>query len=130
MVSVVSGYPQELVEVDEDTDSITAIGVTYLTNSHDDIPQSDTEIYLDYPEEGNRKFDPENVLNLGNDLPNPAGMSGGGIWSLDVNKVENKLWTIDDIKLIGIQISWLVKERYLIGLRINIWFDNFLPLIY
>lgn len=52
-------------------------------------------------------------------LPEPSGLSGGGIWSLGKNS--EGIWSLDSIRLIGIQIAKLLRADIVRGIQINKW---------
>ena len=53
-------------------------------------------------------------------MPEPYGISGGGIWAMDIIKAEG-IWQSDQAKLVAIQTRWNEKKRYVKGTRIHHW---------
>ncbi len=75
------------------------------------------DIILDYPS-GNdtaRRLE----TNTPTTLPDPEGMSGGGLW--DQGFGENALWKPEDAFLIGVQTSWHANRRYIRAVQIVHW---------
>lgn len=75
------------------------------------------DIFLDYPEGTHKML--TTASDLSRTLPHPRGMSGGGIWDLNIN--ESHVWSAEACQLIGIQAAWHPKERYLRGVKIYHW---------
>jgi hypothetical protein len=73
------------------------------------------DILLDYPETDRVRVDGGPLLPL----PNPEGMSGGGIW--DQQLVAEEVWSPNALKLIGIQSEWWEKGRYLRAVQVLHW---------
>ncbi|MEM8865398.1 MAG: hypothetical protein AAGF31_07605, partial [Planctomycetota bacterium] len=55
------------------------------------------------------------------ELPNPKGMSGGGLW--DQGFDADELWSTDSAFLFGIQCSWFPTKRYVRVVQISHWLD-------
>ena len=53
-------------------------------------------------------------------MPKPHGISGGGIWAMDIIKAEG-IWQSNQAKLVAIQTHWNEKKRYVKGTRIHHW---------
>jgi hypothetical protein len=70
-------------------------------------------------------YDPEKEVwyyeeDEGDDnLPEPRGTSGGGLWQGSLTKVE--LWNAEGVQLFGIQSRWNEKEKYVRGCQIIHW---------
>ena len=70
-------------------------------------------------------FDPEEETwhyeeNEGDgNLPEPRGLSGGGLWQGSQTKVE--LWNAEGVQLFGIQSRWNEEEKYVRGCQIIHW---------
>jgi hypothetical protein len=70
-------------------------------------------------------FDPEEETwhyeeNEGDDnLPEPRGLCGGGLWQGSQTKVE--LWNAEGVQLFGIQSRWNEEEKYVRGCQIIHW---------
>jgi hypothetical protein len=54
-------------------------------------------------------------------VPDPFGMSGGGIWQRTVAVPADEIWTAEGLCLFGIQSSWLDKKGYLKAVQIIHW---------
>lgn len=78
-------------------------------------PMPDVDIFLNYP--SNEQCESDGVAPLG--LPDPHGLSGGGIWDQDF--ASGEMWSPAALKLIGIQCSWDSRGRYLRGIQIIHW---------
>ena len=95
--------------------NLSAIG--YLTEiqmaskSHD----KSKDIYIDY--ELTSVFVEK---QLGMDMPEPFGLSGGGLWALPIND-RTKLWRPSDTTLIGIERSWLKDSSCVCCTQIQHW---------
>lgn len=50
--------------------------------------------------------------------PEPPGMSGGGIWSIDYG---SPIWLPDNSRLVGIEQSWNEAAQWIRGTRIEHW---------
>jgi hypothetical protein len=123
----VYGCPEELINKDllqRKGIRIQPIGYVTITKAQSEVtklssyfstPSQKHDIYLEYPEEGN-------TLDTGmpsEKMPETLGMSGGGIWSTNVNSVGS--WVADNCKLIAIQRSWNSGARFLRGTQIQHW---------
>jgi hypothetical protein len=70
-------------------------------------------------------YDPEEEMwyceeKEGDDnLPEPRGVCGGGLWQGTLTKVE--LWNAEAVRLFGIQSTWNEKEKYVRGCQIIHW---------
>jgi hypothetical protein len=53
-------------------------------------------------------------------MPDPFGMSGGGLWQRNVAVRDDELWTADGLSLFGIQSTWL-HRGYLKAVQIAHW---------
>lgn len=78
------------------------------------------DIFLNYPSDGVISIDGEQDATL----PDPSGMSGGGVWDQEFNSGE--VWSPAAMKLIGIQSRWQSEGRYLRVIQIQ----HLLHLIY
>lgn len=54
-------------------------------------------------------------------LPDPFGMSGGGMWQRPERTSDNAIWTPSELCLFAIQSSWLNKLDYLKAIQIIHW---------
>jgi hypothetical protein len=52
-------------------------------------------------------------------LPGAPGLSGGGFWRVNVNKLG--IWTPDDLKLVGIEHAWLPEDEWFRATKICHW---------
>ena len=76
------------------------------------------DLLVRYP---NDSPDIRDDTGMQSELPNPHGVSGGGLWTHD--DCQNGLWLPDNCKLVGIQSSWL-KDVELVRLtKISFWLD-------
>lgn len=55
------------------------------------------------------------------ELPNPKGMSGGGLW--DQGFDTDELWSTDSAFLFGIQSAWFPDKRYVRAVQVAHWLD-------
>ncbi len=54
-------------------------------------------------------------------MPDPFGLSGGGLWQRTIPIKDDELWKPDDLWLFGIQSSWLRQAGFLIAIQIIHW---------
>jgi hypothetical protein len=86
----------------------------------DRAPDTEIDVFLNYPRES-LDVQPNAATSI-SAVPDPGGMSGGGVW--DQGFVEGKLlWTPRDCKLFAIQSSWEEERRYLRATQIRHWID-------
>ncbi len=75
----------------------------------------DIDVLMHYPSGTN------NTTHLGTgdpiELPNPKGMSGGGLW--DQGFGVNEIWSTDDAFLFGIQSAWFPTKRYVRAVQVK-----------
>lgn len=69
-----------------------------------------------YPENGNQSLDGQPIQ-----LPEPDGMSGGGLWWMPLN-AERK-WRSNQLRLIGINTEWNSDERWLSANQTQYWLE-------
>lgn len=74
----------------------------------------DVNILADYPSEGNVLVDGKPFV-----LPDPEGMSGGGIWTLYFP--EGAVWSPTQSRLVGIITEWDPSGRWVMGNQIQHW---------
>jgi len=72
-------------------------------------------ILLPYPETPASEFESGKSINL----PNPQGMSGGGLW--DQGFEEGLIWSNESSKLFGIFTEWNEPHRYACAVQIIHW---------
>ncbi len=72
-------------------------------------------IFLEYPDTPANQFGSDETIML----PDPAGMSGGGLW--DYGFEDTTVWTKESAKLIGIQSGWYDDLRYTVVVQIVHW---------
>lgn len=103
---------------------VTAIGSFWATKpltERADLgyePELDRRIYLDWP-----------TQIIGHDgepypLPEAWGMSGGGIWALNLRDDAPETWRPEYAQLVGIETGWLrhdVPRRHLRGYQMHSW---------
>lgn len=96
-------------------------GVAMMPDEWPEVPpdswpsDAETDVFLDYP-------DDDSLVNEGYwpiDLPDPSGMSGGGIW--DEGHGLDPIWSPESVKLFAIQSGWYEKKRYVRGVQIIHW---------
>jgi hypothetical protein len=82
-------------------------------------PASDqaVDIFLPYDPEEEVWYYEENERH--DKLPEPRVASGGGLWQGSATKVE--LWNAEGVQLVGIQVRWNEKEKYVRGCQIIHW---------
>jgi hypothetical protein len=68
-------------------------------------------IFLEYPNTPANQFGSDESIML----PDPAGMSGGGLW--DYGFEDAAVWTKESAKLIGIQSGWYDDLRYTVAVQ-------------
>ncbi|GIW78775.1 MAG: hypothetical protein KatS3mg105_0582 [Gemmatales bacterium] len=126
------GSPIEYAKIEKNRcpRGLTAVLISYSTVALDKSewkkyticppPDPTTDIILEYP----AGTDQTVHLDTGNpvELPDPSGMSGGGLWDhgFGVNGL-NLLWCPDNAFLFGIQSAWHPTERYIRGVQIIHW---------
>ena len=82
-------------------------------------PASDQAVDIFLP------FDPEEEMwhyeedEENDNLPEPRGVSGGGLWQGTLTKVE--LWNAEAVRLFGIQNRSNEQEKYVRGCQITHW---------
>jgi hypothetical protein len=121
-MAVLSGCPQETVPRDlalRGHYQLRAMHYVTVTKAMAEWPATcrpENDIVLDYP-------DHDNVLqgNVPFDLPDAPGISGGGIWALNLNSAG--LWSPERMRLIGVEHSWNVQRRYVRGSQLQHWLD-------
>lgn len=77
--------------------------------------EPDKHIVLQFARSGvwySKKFHPD-IDKLGDQPPEPFGMSGGGIWQSPKPANENAVWSAGNMRLIGIQAMWPRHGRFL-----------------
>jgi hypothetical protein len=78
-------------------------------------PDSSKDIFLDYPKTPGQQMETGEAMLL----PNPKGMSGGGLWGQGFETDE--VWSNASARLIGIQSSWHSGLRYARCVQIIHW---------
>jgi hypothetical protein len=92
----------------------------YMAGIENDIDWSQssnrpTQVKMEYP------FKVSDALTLKDIvLPNPSGMSGGGIWRSNINHVPLDTWTASHAKLIAIGTDWLDTKGTITANRIEV----------
>ncbi len=126
------GSPGQYVEQDirNGAKGLKAVVTGYSTVSLDETewsnysispaPAPDLDIILDYPagDAHTTRLDTGEPIVL----PNPVGMSGGGLWDqgFGING-QDTLWTHDDAFLFGIQSAWHERQRYVRAVQVIHW---------
>jgi hypothetical protein len=121
------GTPREQMRFWREGRSIMAevVGATWNCTTEDPKkwprvdPSADPQfdIMLEYPSgiDKTRRLD----TNSPTALPDPEGMSGGGLW--DRGFAGKTLWNPADAFLIGVQTAWLPESRYVRAVQIVHW---------
>jgi hypothetical protein len=87
-----------------------------------EIPDADPpldesiDVFLEYPEAPGETVRLDTRVEY--PLPNPKGMSGGGLWD---QNFEHGLWSPDSAVLIGIQCGWFESRGYLRAVQVVHW---------
>ena len=113
------GFPSEIVPKDEAIKQrrfrLRSLGLLTLMARGDSVPEcvdQDVDLVLMYPEQAvlghERQHHP---------VPNPEGISGGGIWIYNPN-VASPIVGAHSARLIGIQKSWFEPQRIAIGNKV------------
>lgn len=117
----VYGFPAKLVDkarLSKKMFQATPIGYTTTTKEITKWPidkNLDRHILLDWPQFGNISANTGTQI----DLPEPYGISGGGIWKININN--GGIWSPENACMIGIEYSWKEEERWLCGNQIQHW---------
>ena len=119
---MVLGFPSKLNEEDLGPKVLGAVGFAYATFIYlaergvDPLRRAipGVQILMDYGPNTTRDDDGKTVSP-----PPPYGMSGGGMWCVAKHGINMSDWTIQDVKLIGIQSAVVKKEQVLTGTRIE-----------
>ncbi|MHB9046787.1 MAG: hypothetical protein ACYC35_12670 [Pirellulales bacterium] len=85
--------------------------------SPDPVSDQAVDIFLPYDPEKEIWHYEEN--KRGDNLPEPRGAAGGGLWQGSPTKVE--LWNAEGVQLFGIQSRWNEKEKHVRGCQISHW---------
>ena len=121
-MAVLSGCPVETVREDlalrghYQLRVMHYVTVTKAMTAWPDTCRPENDIVLEYP-------DHDNVLeeNAPSELPDAPGISGGGIWALNLNSAG--LWSPDRMRLIGVEHCWSERRRYVRGSQLQHWLD-------
>jgi hypothetical protein len=117
---MVYGYPTKLSPPDQAIRSINANAVALTTFTYCDergtLDRYDMEvgIALDFDSATIRDDDGKPAVP-----PDPRGMSGCGIWRLVEAGTDMRSWKLDDVKLVAIEHTLKVKQKVLVGTRIQ-----------
>jgi hypothetical protein len=110
------GFPSEIVPKDEVTKQrrfrLRYLGLQTLMAKPDSLPgfvNQDTDLVLMCSEEGVSGHNRKRHL-----VPNPEGISGGGIWIYNPN-LASPLIGAHNARFIGIQKSWSKPQRLVVG---------------
>ncbi len=130
-LSSLMGTPSETVKIYpiENGDwgiSGTLSGFTTAAIEHDEWPQLNLQTPLDpeldllvrYP---NDSPDIRDDTGMQSELPEPYGISGGGLWIHD--DCQNDIWLPGNCQIVGIQSSWLTDIEYVRLTKISHWLD-------
>ena len=77
----------------------------------------DVDVLMHYPAGINDTTRLDTGLPI--ELPDPSGMSGGGLWDQGFNN--GKIWSTDEAFLFGIQSAWFPSKRYVRAVQIKHW---------
>jgi len=113
---LVSGYPSDIVKTFKQGNAVSPIGYTTHSSSSAIKQLPAYDIILEYPKDGNAIYSAKI-----SSLPNAYGLSGGGFWLLHIN--DDGIWSTNSIRLIGIDISWDKKSRWIKGIQIQHWLN-------
>jgi hypothetical protein len=125
------GYPSKLIRTEQTDPSQRHLTLRPLCYSNTLIepdnwpktfsaePASDqaVDIFLPCDPEAETWYYEENEGD--DNLPEPRGVSGGGLWQGTLTKVE--LWNAEAVQLFGIQSRWNEEEKYVCGCQIIHW---------
>jgi hypothetical protein len=116
-----TGFPAEMVSLESDLkNKFVSDAIGYLTETkklnelkcnYDEL----TDIVVDY--------EPKSIFvekQTGITMPQPFGLSGGGLWALPITQQE-KLWTPNNTMLIGIKNSWVEMSNIVRCIQIQYW---------
>lgn len=113
------GFPSEIVPKDEAIKQrrfrLRYLGLLTLMAKPDLLPDfvnQDTDLVLMYPEEAVSGHKRRRQL-----VPNPEGISGGGIWIYNPN-LASPVIGAHNARFIGIQKSWFEPQRVVIGNKV------------
>jgi len=118
-VAAVYGFPSRLVEHVPGSKRIDVQPLCFGTGTIDGSTvsttyASDEDLYLGFPYDELSGSDGKPIT----DPIEAPGLSGGGIWALDINR--KGIWTPESARLIGIQHSWL-RWQWVRGTQIQHW---------
>jgi hypothetical protein len=115
---IVYGFPAQRVQLHREERGIGVQSICFSSQTLDEAqrpaeadPLRDT--YVEYPEHD--LFGPDGAPMVG--IPAP-GLSGGGIWTAEVNK--DGIWSPQACRLIAIEHSW-AEWKYVRGTQIQHW---------
>lgn len=114
----VYGFPRDMIRLFREEQGIGAQPVSFATYTLDSAERpadavDARDLYLDWPPYGLIGPNGEPV-----DAFEPFGISGGGIWTMEMNGTG--VWSPDSMKLIGIENSW-VRWKWVKGSQIQHW---------
>jgi hypothetical protein len=94
--------------------SLTYITICEETNKWHKLVNPEMQIEFGYPNTVD-----DAVTNQPFDLPDVEGMSGGGMWLLNINP--KKIWSPESCRLVGIIAKWNESKQYICGNRVVHW---------
>jgi hypothetical protein len=68
-------------------------------------------------------IDYDTSLEVPSGLPDPFGMSGGGLWQRVRAVADDEIWTPDGYCLFGIQSAWLDETNFLKAIQVIHWLN-------
>ena len=130
-LSSLMGTPSETVQIHPIENGKWGIGGTlsgFTTSAidHAEWPRlnlrepmvKEIDLLVRYP---NDSPDIRDDTGMQSELPDPHGVSGGGLWIHD--DCQNELWLPDNCKIVGIQSSWLKDAEFVRLTKISAWLD-------
>jgi len=110
---LLTGYPCEKIAPENGLFYATPFSIA--TKIKKNTKWHDETFLVEYQKEGTNSQRGESCL-----LPNPAGLSGGGIWKFGG---QQGLWDPSQAKLVGIQRSWSEGDLYARANRVMYWLE-------
>lgn len=124
-LAMLMGTPAESVKILTDRMSAVASGYNSSPIDEAEWPRINPEkhdldktidMLMRYP---NHSPDIRDETGIHTDLPDPRGMSGGGLW--DHGLATSHVWSVEDSRLAGIQSAWFPKRGYVRIVRVMHW---------
>jgi hypothetical protein len=112
----VLGYPISMTQSDSVARTSDVKALSYVTGLYEgqrDARDVGAELLLDFPQQN------QDAAGLPATVPHPRGISGCGIWRLVTAGKRMSDWSLDDVRLVGIEHRWRRAHRYLVGTAIR-----------